>query len=166
MGSLLVGAAGLMWGRGVVAGSGPGGGLGASRLPPLGTVGRGRQLRRVAPAAWDGFGVGANRGLILFREVNDLIRTLETLAYFDRYFLRFYRMNPAILRFKGVDAPELRFHSFTSQKSIRAQLVGVPLWHRNPASSSLDWGKRHRLSNARAYLTGCLHNSRYYGAEF
>lgn len=166
MGPLLVGAAGLMWGHVAVAGPGPGGGLGASRLPPWGTVGRGRQLRRVAPAAWDGFGVGANRGLILFREVNDLIRTLETLAYFDRYFLRFYRMNPAILRFKGVDAPGLRFHSFTSQKSIRAQLVGVPLWHRNPASSSLDWGKRHRLSNARAYLRGCLHNSRYYVAEF
>ena len=166
MGPLLVGAAGLMWGHVAVAGPGPGGGLGASRLPPWGTVGCGRQLRRVAPAAWDGFGVGANRGLILFREVNDLIRTLETLAYFDRYFLRFYRMNPAILRFKGVDAPGLRFHSFTSQKSIRAQLVGVPLWHRNPASSSLDWGKRHRLSNARAYLRGCLHNSRYYVAEF
>lgn len=52
MGQLLVGAAGLMWGRAAVAGSGPGGGLGAVRLPPLGTVGRGRQLRRVAPAAW------------------------------------------------------------------------------------------------------------------
>ena len=166
MGPLLVGAAGLMWEHVAVAGPGPGGGLGASRLPPWGTVGRGRQLRRVAPAAWDGFGVGANRGLILFREVNDLIRTLDTLAYFDCYFLRFYRMNPAILRFKGVDAPGLRFHSFTSQKSIRAQLVGVPLWRRNPASSSLDWGKRHRLSNARAYLRGCLHNSRYYVAEF
>lgn len=47
MGPLLVGAAGLMWGHVAVAGSGPGGGLGASRLPPLGTVGRGRQLRRV-----------------------------------------------------------------------------------------------------------------------
>lgn len=52
MGPLLVGAAGLMWGRAAVAGPGPGGGLGALRLPPLGTVGRGRQLRRVAPAAW------------------------------------------------------------------------------------------------------------------
>lgn len=47
MGPLLVGAAGLMWGRMAVAGPGPGGGLGASRLPPLGAVGRGRQLRRV-----------------------------------------------------------------------------------------------------------------------
>ena len=90
MGPLLVGAAGLMWGHVAVAGPGPGGGLGASRLPPWGTVGRGRQLRRVAPAAcgdfgvvrqrrrfapaaWGGFGVGANQGLILFREVNDLI---------------------------------------------------------------------------------------------
>lgn len=57
MGPLLVGAAGLMWGRVVVAGPGPGGGLGASRLPPWGgAVGRGRQLRRVAPAAWGGCG--------------------------------------------------------------------------------------------------------------
>ena len=56
MGPLLVGAAGLMWGRVVVAGPGPGGGLGASRLPPWGTVGRGRQLRRVAPATWGGCG--------------------------------------------------------------------------------------------------------------
>lgn len=39
MGTLLVGAAGLMWGRVVVAGSGPGGGLGASRLPPGVTLG-------------------------------------------------------------------------------------------------------------------------------
>lgn len=36
MGSLLVGAAGLMQGRVVVAGPGPGGGLGALRLPPWG----------------------------------------------------------------------------------------------------------------------------------
>ena len=74
MGPLLVEAAGLMWEHVAIAGPGPGGGLGASRLPPGGgTGGRGRQLRRFAPAAWDGFGVGANRGLILFREVNDLI---------------------------------------------------------------------------------------------
>lgn len=57
MGTLLVGAAGLMWGRVVVAGSGPGGGLGAARLSPWGTAGRGRQLRRVAPAALGDFGV-------------------------------------------------------------------------------------------------------------
>ena len=90
MGPLLVGAAGLMWGHVAVAGPCPGGGLGASRLPPLGTAGRGRRLwrvapaacgdvgvvrqrRRCAPAAWGDFGVGACRGLILFREVNDLI---------------------------------------------------------------------------------------------
>lgn len=47
MGSLLVGAAGLMWGRVAAAGPGPGGGLGALRLPPWGTAGRGRQLRYV-----------------------------------------------------------------------------------------------------------------------
>lgn len=57
MGPLLVGAAGLMRGHVAVAGPGPGGGLGALRLPPLGTVGRGRQLRRFAPAALGDFGV-------------------------------------------------------------------------------------------------------------
>lgn len=61
MGPLLVEAAGLMWGHVAVAGPGPGGGLGASRLPPWGTVGRGRQLRRVAPAACGDFGVVRQR---------------------------------------------------------------------------------------------------------
>lgn len=42
-----------------VAGPDPGSGLGASRLPPWGTVGRGRQRRRVAPAACGDFGVEA-----------------------------------------------------------------------------------------------------------
>ena len=42
MGPLLVEAAGLMWGRVAVAGPGPGGGLGASRLLPAGTLGWGR----------------------------------------------------------------------------------------------------------------------------
>ena len=101
---------------------------------------RGRQLRRVAPAACGDFGVGANRGLILSREVNDLIWTPEALAYFDRYFLRFRSANPAVFWSKGVDAPGLRFYSFTSRESIRARLARVPLWHRCPASFSLDWG--------------------------
>lgn len=57
MGPLLVEAAGLMWGRVAVAGPGPGGGLGALRLPPWGTAERGRQLRRFAPAALGNFGV-------------------------------------------------------------------------------------------------------------
>lgn len=99
-----------------VAGPDPGGGLGALCLPPWGTVGRGRQLRRVAPAAWGDCGVGTNRGLILSREVNDLIWTPEALAYFDRYFLRFYSANPAVLRSKGVDVLGLRFYSFTSRE--------------------------------------------------
>lgn len=110
-----------------------------------------------------------NRGLILSREVNELIWTPEVLAYFDRYFLRFYSVNPAVFWAKGVDAPGLRFYSFTSRESIRAQLIEVPLWRRSPASSSLDWGKQPRLSNcepAQTYLWGCLHNSRYYVAEF
>ena len=62
-----------------------------------------------ALAAWGDFGVGVNRGLILSREVNDLIWTPEALAYFDRYFLRFCSTNPAVLRSKGVDALGLRF---------------------------------------------------------
>ena len=57
MGPLLVEAAGLMRGRVAVAGPGPGGGLGALRLPPWGTAERGRQLRRFAPAALGNFGV-------------------------------------------------------------------------------------------------------------
>ena len=57
MGPLLVGAAGLMWGHVAVAGPGPGGGPGASRLPSWGTAERGRQLRRVAPATCGDFGV-------------------------------------------------------------------------------------------------------------
>ena len=57
MGPVLVGAAGLMLGCVAVAGPGPSGGLGALRLPPLGTAERGRQLRRVAPAACGDFGV-------------------------------------------------------------------------------------------------------------
>lgn len=74
MGTLLVGAAGLMWGRVVVAGSGPGGGLGASRLLPwgvrsaagscgalrllpAGTLGSCGSWGAVAPAALGDFGV-------------------------------------------------------------------------------------------------------------
>lgn len=40
MGSLLIGAAGLMLGRVAVAGPSPGGGHGALRLPPWVTAGR------------------------------------------------------------------------------------------------------------------------------
>lgn len=109
-------------------------------------MGRGRQLRRVALAAWGDCGavtaaaalsrllpevtLGLVRigGLILSREVNDLIWTPEALAYFDRYFLRFCSVNPAVFWAKGVDAPGLRFYSFTSRESIRAQLAEVPHW--------------------------------------
>lgn len=122
----------------------------------------------VVPAALGDFGVGANRGLILSREVNDLILTPEALAYFDRCFLRFCSANPAVFWSKDVDAPGLRFYSFTSRESIRAQLIEVPLWRRSPAPSSPDWGKRHRLNNyepAQMYLRGCLHSSRYYVCE-
>lgn len=145
------------------------GSCGALRLLPAGTLGSCGSCGAVAPAVWGDFGVGVNRGLILSREVNDLILTPEALAYFDRYFLRFCCANPAVLWSKGVDAPGLRFYSFTSRESIRAQLIEVPLWRRCPASSSLDWGKQPRLSNcepAQTYLRGCLHNSRYYVAEF
>lgn len=141
------------------------GSCGALRLLPAGTLGSCGSCGAVAPAAWGDFGVGVNRGLILSREVNDLIWTPEALAFFDRYFLRFCCANPAVLWSKGVDAPGLRFYSSTSRESIRAQLIEVPLWRRSPASSSLDWGKRPRLNNyepAQVYLTGCLHSSRYY----
>lgn len=57
MGPLLVGAAGLMWGRVAVAGPGPGGGLGALRLPPAGTLGSCGSWGAVAPAALGDFGV-------------------------------------------------------------------------------------------------------------
>lgn len=145
------------------------GSCGALRLLPGVTLGSCGSCGAVAPAAWGDFGVRVNRGLILSREVNELIWTPEALAYFDRYFLRFYSVNPAVFWAKGVDAPGLRFYSFTSRESIRAQLIEVPLWRRSPASSSLDWGKQPRLSNcepAQTYLWGCLHNSRYYVAEF
>lgn len=187
MGSLSVGAAGLMWGgtwplRTLVSAASSAlcacrlwglrsaaGSRGALRLLPEVTAGRDGSRGAVAPAAWGDFGVGVNRGLILSREVNDLILTPEALAYSDRYFLRFCSANPAVFSSKGVDAPGLRFYSFTSRESIRAQLIEVPLWRRCPASSSLDWGKQPRLSNcepAQTYLQGCLHNSRYYVAEF
>lgn len=165
MGPLLVGAAGLMgstWPlRALIPAAASA--LRACRLGGL----RGRDGSRgaVAPAAWGDFGVGVNWGLILSREVNDLIWAPEALAYFDRYFLRFCSANPAVLRSKGVDAPGLRFYSFTSRESIRAQLIEVPLWRRCPASSSLDWEKQPRLNNyepAQTYLRGCLYSSRYY----
>lgn len=75
MGPLLVGAAGLMWGHAVVAGPGPGGGLGALRLLPwgglrsaagscgalrllpAGTLGSCGSWGAVAPAALGDFGV-------------------------------------------------------------------------------------------------------------
>ena len=135
-----------------------------ARPPPAVTL-----LQATCDGAVVGWGrwaeVGVNRGLILSREVNDLILTPEALAYFDRYFLRFCSANPAVFWSKGVDAPGPRFYSFTSRESIRAQLIEVPLWRRSSASSSLDWGKQPRLSNcepAQTYLRGCLHSSRYY----
>ena len=51
MGPLLVGAAGLMGGTWPLRALVPAAAPALSRLPPWGTGGRGRQLRRVAPAA-------------------------------------------------------------------------------------------------------------------
>ena len=51
MGPLLVGAAGLMRGRAAVAGPGPGGGLGALRLPPWGLRSAAGSCGAVASAA-------------------------------------------------------------------------------------------------------------------
>ena len=52
---------------------GAAGSCGALRLLPKVTLGSCGSGGAVAPAAWGVFGLGANRGLILFREVNDLI---------------------------------------------------------------------------------------------
>ena len=90
MGPLLVGAAGLIWEHVVVADSGPGGGLGASRLLPRGALGLGRiQVEYFS------------------REVNDLFCTPEASACFDRHFLRFCRTNPAVFYSKSADASGL-----------------------------------------------------------
>lgn len=82
-----------LWGLRSAAGS-----RGALRLLPEVTAGRDGSRGAVAPAAWGDFGVGVNRGLILSREVNDLILTPEALAYSDRYFLRFSRLKVWMLR--------------------------------------------------------------------
>ena len=52
----------------------------------------------------------------LLHHISARYRTPEVLAYFDRYFLRFYSANPAVLRSKGVDVLGLRFYSFTSRE--------------------------------------------------
>ena len=52
MGPLLVGAAGLMGSTWPLRALVPAAAPALSRLPPWGTVGGGRQPRRVAPAAW------------------------------------------------------------------------------------------------------------------
>ena len=96
MGSLLIGAAGLMGGtwllRALVPAAAPA--LRACRLGGLwGAAGSCGALRLLPGVT---LGLGGNRGLILSREVNDLIWTPEALAYFDRYFLRFCYANPAV----------------------------------------------------------------------
>ena len=73
MGPLLVEAAGLMWGHVAVAGPGSGGGLGASRLPPAGTLGScgsGGALRLLPKVT---LGLGRIEVKYFSREVNDLI---------------------------------------------------------------------------------------------
>lgn len=57
MGPLLVGAAGLMWGRVAVAGPGPGGGLGACACRLGGLWGVSGSCGAFAPAAWGDCGV-------------------------------------------------------------------------------------------------------------
>lgn len=151
MGSLLVEAAGLMWGHVAVAGPGPGGGLGASRLPPWGAVGRGRQLRRVAPAAWGDFGV---------------VRQRHALGVISCGFATW------ILRFCIPKVWMLRGSVFTRSllgKTIQLRFLLSVFWVPWLGRWPILKGKQPRLGNrgpVRAYLRGCLHNSRYHVAEF
>ena len=69
-------------------------------------------------------GSDGNRGLILFREVNDLIWTPEASTLFGLCFLRFCRVFPAVLLAKNADASGVQFCSFTLRKSIRPRIVG------------------------------------------
>lgn len=76
-------------------------------------------------------GSDGNRGLILFREVNDLIWTPEASTLFGLCFLRICRVFPAVLLAKNADVSGVRFCSFTSRKSIRPRFVG--------SGESLSW---------------------------
>lgn len=60
-----------------------------------------------------------NRGLILFREVNESKWTPEASALSRCNFLRFCQPNPAVLAPENVDASGVQKRSFTSWKSIR-----------------------------------------------
>jgi hypothetical protein len=62
------------------------------------------------------------------RDVNDLFWTLEASAYFGRHFLRFYRMDPAVLQSKNADASGPYFYSFTSRKTIHLRFCRTSFW--------------------------------------
>ena len=61
------------------------------------------------------------RGLILFREVNELIWTPEASTLFEAKTAGFQLQNRRKQAAKSVDASGVRFDSFTSRKSIRPE---------------------------------------------
>lgn len=102
------------------------------------------------------------------RDVNDLFWTLEASAYFGRHFLRFYRMDPAVLQSK---MRMLRGPIFTRSllgKPFTFVFAGHRFGHCDSVSADIErenalpW----TIGSVRTYLRGCLHNSRYYVAEF
>lgn len=92
-------------------------------------------------------GSDGNRGLILFREVNDLIWTPEASTLFGLCFLRFCRVIPAVLLAKNADVSGVRFHSFTSRKSIRPRFVG--------SGESLSWMSEMCIAAGGSPEAGC-----------
>lgn len=93
-----------------------------------------------------------NRGLILFREVNESKWTPEASALSRCNFLRFCRPNPADLTSKNVDASEAQKRSFTSRKSIRPRYIGG-VRERQPECSLLALLCREHEPNPRRFRT-------------
>ena len=73
-------------------------------------------------------GSDGNRGLILFREVNDLIWTPEASTLFGLCFLRFCRVIPAVLLAKNADVSGPDF-----TRSLRGKVLDLDLLGRGRA---------------------------------
>lgn len=93
-----------------------------------------------------------NRGLILFREVNESKWTPEASALSRCNFLRFCHPNPAGLTSKNVDASGVQKRSFTSRKSIRPRYIGG-VRERQPECSLLVLLCREHKANPRRFRT-------------
>ena len=63
-----------------------------------------------------------NRGLILFREVNDRFWTPEASTFSDAKTVGFNNQNRRKLHLKSVDTSGVHFDSFTCRKSIRPRI--------------------------------------------